>query len=248
MPNVAGCPTLMLARHQRVPVALILGLISLAGSVMAAGAQLGDRFLKRPVKTEVEIEYMRPGEGSDNPLDPRPTSQGFPSVVIPAPSTNRPNGRAQDLQSEPTRSSCVICLQMMPTCQCAHPEACIYVPQTCGRCAHYICSDAAHLQPRSRSRASPTTTSTTTTDASVSASSCVDCPAGEPRCRCGPNQRCVIIPRTCHECARVECREIDDSEGSTSTEEDISYEQDQEIEYDEADPAASPSSAPGKKW
>ncbi len=34
---------------------------------------------------------------------------------------------------------CVLCTQAVPQCECARPDACTYVKQSCRHCAHYDC-------------------------------------------------------------------------------------------------------------
>lgn len=219
--------------------ALATGLSSLSAQTTRAGRGLeersGDRLFKHPVKSEIEVEYLTPGDGLDNLIDSPSASLHHHSAPG---SAAQPNGSASDEPARPSRSPCVICIQMLPKCHCAHPEDCSYMPQTCEYCAHYVCTNAAHPRPRPRPT-QPTQTSTMSATSTIDESPpsvtgyCIQCWPETPQCHCSPNQRCVIKPGNCHECARAECHgEYTDMEG-ISMDEGVSYDDGQEIEYEE---------------
>ena len=133
--------------------------------------------LKVPVKQDIGIDYVRPEED-----------------IIPP-----PQGRHEDILpqinpvSEPDNGpSCIICIQSIPPCDCKSPTDCVFVPQTCHRCAHYVCRNDID---RSDDRV----------DGVVREELCVDCRKNVPQCKCASGSTCKIEPRNCKHCAKAVC-------------------------------------------
>jgi hypothetical protein len=162
-------------------------------ALLIACAWLSLVWTKRPVWPRADIEYDD-ATSSSTISSHGATSTGCPVISSTQPTTLNPTSiisvpqynrdeseasttfRAIRKLRQSTSQDCVMCIQSIPECHCTDPSACIFVPQSCRRCAHFTCRGE-----------------------------CVICPQILPKCDCPADQHCVLVPQTCNECASYQC-------------------------------------------
>jgi Opy2 protein len=123
-------------------------------------------------------------------------------------------------------AGCVFCIQRVP--QCSPPchtenEICHITPQSCLACATATCIPThnvtlttlfpaipatADVNPafmHSRIHAVPSLSNSTPPLHSDDEDDCLFCPMMIPECKCNKHDACLILPRSCHQCAKAIC-------------------------------------------
>lgn len=86
--------------------------------------------LKVPQRTRVDIEYQE--ELRTASLHPEISKDDISMTA------------ANDVTNVLESAGCIICIQILPICECKDQADCQYVKQSCHKCAHYACTSNRH--------------------------------------------------------------------------------------------------------